>query len=65
MRRSDSPLSGADRAPAPADRGAWDEGWKGWWGEGWKGWWGEEPPYHAPVFVLAHRRRDPLPMEGG
>src|SRR5579884_4227721 len=21
----------------------------------WKGWWGEEPPFHAPVFVLTHR----------
>lgn len=31
----------------------------------WKGWWGDEPPYHAPVFVLTHRARDPIPMEGG
>jgi dihydrofolate reductase len=38
-------------------RGAWDEEWKGWWGE--------EPPYHAPVFVLTHYPRDPLPMQGG
>jgi len=29
------------------------------------GWWGDEPPYHAPVFVLAHRERADLPMEGG
>jgi dihydrofolate reductase len=39
-------------------------GWETWDGE-WRGWWGEEPPYHAPVFVLTHHRRDPAPMEGG
>lgn len=39
------------------DRGEWDLSWKGWWGD--------EPPYHAPVFVLAHRERGDLPMEGG
>ena len=22
------------------------------WDEEWRGWWGDEPPYHAPVFVL-------------
>lgn len=31
----------------------------------WKGWWGENPPYHAPVFVLSETPRDPIPMEGG
>ena len=31
----------------------------------WKGWWGDDPPYHAPVFVLTHRAREPVPMEGG
>ncbi len=31
----------------------------------WKGWWGDNPPYHAPVFVLSHKRRDPIAMEGG
>ncbi|MGH3309549.1 MAG: dihydrofolate reductase family protein [Streptomyces sp.] len=35
------------------------------WDETWKGWWGEDPPYHAPVFVLTHQARDPLPMRGG
>ncbi|EFH85156.1 dihydrofolate reductase family protein [Ktedonobacter racemifer] len=30
----------------------------------WKGWWGENPPYHAPVFVLSQNRRDPIAMEG-
>lgn len=39
------------------DRGAWDLAWKGWWGD--------DPPYHAPVFVLAHREREDIPMEGG
>lgn len=31
----------------------------------WNGWWGENPPYHAPVFVLTHTRREPIVMEGG
>lgn len=31
----------------------------------WTGWWGDNPPYHAPVFVLTHRAREPIPMEGG
>jgi dihydrofolate reductase len=31
----------------------------------WRGWWGEEPPYHAPVYVLTHRPREPLTMKGG
>ena len=31
----------------------------------WTGWWGADPPYHAPVFVLTHHPREPLPMEGG
>ncbi|MCW3839025.1 dihydrofolate reductase family protein [Micromonospora yasonensis] len=22
----------------------------------WKGWWGDNPPFHAPVFVLTHYR---------
>ena len=35
------------------------------WDEGWTGWWGADPPYHAPVFVLTHHPRPPLPMEGG
>lgn len=35
------------------------------WAEDWRGWWGEEPPYHAPVFVLTHHERKPLEMEGG
>ncbi len=31
----------------------------------WKGWWGENPPYHAPTFVLTHHDREPIVMEGG
>lgn len=31
----------------------------------WKGWWGDNPPYHAPVFVLSHTERAPIKMEGG
>jgi dihydrofolate reductase len=31
----------------------------------WKGWWGKNPPYHAPVFVLSHKERTPVEMEGG
>lgn len=38
-------------------RGAWDLDWRGWWGE--------DPPYHAPVFVLTHHPREPLVMTGG
>jgi dihydrofolate reductase len=39
------------------DRGEWDLDWTGWWGE--------EPPYHAPVFVLTHHPREPVEMQGG
>jgi dihydrofolate reductase len=35
------------------------------WDETWRGWWGEDPPYHAPVFVLTHHSREPLSMQGG
>jgi dihydrofolate reductase len=35
------------------------------WEETWRGWWGEDPPYHAPVFVLTHHAREPLAMQGG
>jgi dihydrofolate reductase len=39
---------------------------RGDWGdESWKGWWGDDPPYHAPVFVLTHHARQPLEMQGG
>jgi dihydrofolate reductase len=39
------------------DRGEWDLDWKGWWGP--------NPVYHAPVFVLGHRPRPSVEMEGG
>ena len=31
----------------------------------WKGWWGPNPPFHSPTFVLTHRPRPPIEMEGG
>jgi dihydrofolate reductase len=34
------------------------------WDETWTGWWGDEPPYHAPVFVLTHHPRQPLELRG-
>jgi dihydrofolate reductase len=36
-----------------------------WKDDNWKGWWGEDPPFHAPVFVLTHYKRDPIKMKGG
>ena len=36
-----------------------------WTDDGWKGWWGDNPPYHAPTFILTHHPRDPIEMEGG
>lgn len=39
-------------------RGEWPD-------DSWKGWWGDNPPYHAPTFVLTHHAREPLVMEGG
>ena len=39
---------------------------RGDWGDSeWNGWWGDEPPYHCPVFVLTHHRREPVEMAGG
>ena len=31
----------------------------------WRGRWGENPPFHTPVYVLTHRPRPPLEMDGG
>jgi dihydrofolate reductase len=31
----------------------------------WKGWWGPNPPFHTPTYVLTHRPRAALEMEGG
>lgn len=39
-------------------RGEWPD-------DSWKGWWGDNPPYHVPVFVLTHHKREPIVMEGG
>jgi dihydrofolate reductase len=39
-------------------RGPWPD-------DSWTGWWGDNPPYHAPTFVLTHYEREPLVMEGG
>ena len=38
---------------------------RGEWQGDWRGWWGDDPPYHAPVFVLTHHARDPIEMSGG
>jgi dihydrofolate reductase len=29
------------------------------------GWWGDDPPFHAPVFVLTHHPRETVEKEGG
>lgn len=39
-------------------RGPWPD-------DGWKGWWGDNPPYHAPVFILTNHPRPSITMEGG
>jgi dihydrofolate reductase len=39
-------------------RGEWPD-------ESWRGWWGDNPPYHAPTFVLTHHPRASIVMEGG
>ncbi|MEO7122437.1 MAG: dihydrofolate reductase family protein [Lacisediminihabitans sp.] len=38
---------------------------RGEWEGDWQGWWDENPPYHAPVYVLTHYPREPLVMQGG
>jgi dihydrofolate reductase len=39
-------------------RGPWPD-------DEWQGWWGDNPPYHAPVFVLTNHARESIPMAGG
>ena len=39
-------------------RGEWPD-------DQWKGWWGDNPPYHAPTFILTNHPRAPIVMEGG
>lgn len=31
----------------------------------WRGWWGENPPFHTPTYVLTHRPRPSIEMDGG
>src|SRR5207342_1809683 len=31
----------------------------------WGGWWGDAPPFHTPTYVLTHRPRPALDMDGG
>jgi dihydrofolate reductase len=38
---------------------------RGEWDADWRGWWGDDPPYHAPVFVLTHFLHEPIEMDGG
>jgi len=44
-------MFGPIRGPWPDDR--------------WRGWWGDNPPFHVPVFVLTHRSRASIEMQGG
>ena len=39
-------------------RGAWPD-------ETWRGWWGDNPPYHAPTYILTHHARPSIELEGG
>jgi len=39
-------------------RGPWPD-------HSWKGWWGDNPPYHAPTYILTHHARPSIEMEGG
>jgi dihydrofolate reductase len=39
-------------------RGEWPD-------DQWKGWWGDNPPYHAPTFILTNYPRAPIEMKGG
>jgi dihydrofolate reductase len=39
-------------------RGAWPD-------DTWKGWWGDNPPYHAPTYILTHHARPSIELEGG
>jgi len=39
-------------------RGPWPD-------DSWQGWWGNNPPYHAPTFVLTNHPRAPVTMQGG
>jgi len=36
-----------------------------WPDEMWKGWWGDNPPYHAPTYILTHHARASIELDGG
>jgi dihydrofolate reductase len=41
-------------------------GGRGPWGENpWEGWWGDDPPFHAPVFIVTHHARETVAKRGG
>jgi len=70
----DEPLNEADRRARDLllrPRGAYVMGRnmfgpiRGPWQDDWRGWWGDDPPYHAPVFVLTHHNHAPIEMAGG
>ena len=70
----DEPLNEADRRARDLllrPRGAYVMGRnmfgpiRGPWQDDWSGWWGDDPPYHAPVFVLTHHDHAPIEMAGG
>ncbi|HEX6713761.1 MAG TPA: dihydrofolate reductase family protein [Thermoleophilaceae bacterium] len=69
--KSDDPVDLAFKDSLLAPKGAYVMGRnmfgpiRGEWEGDWRGWWGDEPPYHAPVFVLTHYEREPIEMEGG
>jgi dihydrofolate reductase len=55
-----------DRGIGAEIMGAGKFGYPGWHEDPhWQGWWGDNPPFHTPVFVLTHRPRPPIAMEGG
>ena len=39
-------------------RGEWPD-------HAWQGWWGDNPPYHAPTYILTHHARPSIELEGG
>ena len=69
--RSDDPADVAARDELMAVLGAYVMGRnmfgpvRGPWSTPWSGWWGDDPPYHAPVFVLTHHAHDSIEMTGG
>lgn len=58
--------NGTDPGSVPRSWGANKFGPPGWQDDpDWRGWWGDNPPFHTPTYVLTHRLRPPLEMEGG